>query len=104
MYRLVPQLIEDMGDAYPELRKQEQQIIPVIKSEEEAFLRTLDKGITLLDKLMREANGKEISGVDVFTLKDTYGFPLDLTELILRENGPAEDTARAIPSSSAMIH
>ena len=87
MYRLVPQLIEDMGDAYPELRKQEQQIIPVIKSEEEAFLRTLDKGITLLDKLMREAKGKEISGVDVFTLKDTYGFPLDLTELILRENG-----------------
>ena len=87
MYRLVPQLIEDMGDAYPELRKQEQQIIPVIKSEEEAFLRTLDKGITLLEKLMREAKGKEISGVDVFTLKDTYGFPLDLTELILRENG-----------------
>ena len=87
LYRLVPQLIEDMGDAYPELRKQEQQIIPVIKSEEEAFLRTLDKGITLLDKLMREAKGKEISGVDVFTLKDTYGFPLDLTELILRENG-----------------
>ena len=87
MYRLVPQLIEDMGDAYPELRKQEQQIIPVIKSEEEAFLRTLDKGISLLDKLMREAKGKEISGVDVFTLKDTYGFPLDLTELILRENG-----------------
>ena len=87
MYRLVPQLIEDMGDAYPELRKQEQQIIPVIKSEEEAFLRTLDKGISLLDKLMKEAKGKEISGVDVFTLKDTYGFPLDLTELILRENG-----------------
>jgi len=87
MYKLVPQLIEDMGDAYPELRKQEQQIIPVIKSEEEAFLRTLDKGISLLDKLMREAKGKEISGVDVFTLKDTYGFPLDLTELILRENG-----------------
>ena len=87
MYKLVPQLIADMGEAYPELKKQEQQIIPVIKSEEEAFLRTLEKGISLLDKLMKEAKGKEISGVDVFTLKDTYGFPLDLTELILRENG-----------------
>lgn len=90
LYQLVPQLIADMGEAFPELVKQEAQITPVIKSEEEAFLRTLDKGITLLDKLMDEARkaGKtEISGVDVFTLKDTYGFPLDLTELILRENG-----------------
>ena len=90
LYQLVPQLIADMGEAYPELVKQEAQITPVIKSEEEAFLRTLDKGITLLDKLMGEAKkaGKtEVSGVDVFTLKDTYGFPLDLTELILRENG-----------------
>ena len=90
LYQLVPQLIADLGDAYPALKQQEAQIVPVIKSEEEAFLRTLDKGITLLDKLMDEARkaGKtEISGVDVFTLKDTYGFPLDLTELILRENG-----------------
>ena len=90
MYKLIPQLIADMGEAYPELVKQQNQIVPVIKSEEEAFLRTLDKGIGLLDKLMDEARkaGKtEISGVDVFTLKDTYGFPLDLTELILRENG-----------------
>ena len=90
LYQLVPQLIEDLGEAYPELVKQEAQITPVIKSEEEAFLRTLDKGIGLLDKLMADAKkaGKtEISGVDVFTLKDTYGFPLDLTELILRENG-----------------
>ena len=90
LYKLVPQLIADLGEAYPELKKQEQQITPVIRSEEEAFLRTLDKGITLLNKLMEEAkkHGKtEISGVDVFTLKDTYGFPLDLTELILRENG-----------------
>ena len=90
LYQLVPQLIADMGEAYPELMKQEAQITPVIKSEEEAFLRTLDKGISLLDKLMddaRKAGKTEISGVDVFTLKDTYGFPLDLTELILRENG-----------------
>ena len=90
MYQLVPQLISDLGEAYPELVAQQAQIVPVIKSEEEAFLRTLDKGITLLDKLMAEAkkaSKTEISGVDVFTLKDTYGFPLDLTELILRENG-----------------
>ena len=90
LYQLVPQLIDDLGEAYPELKAQQTQIVPVIKSEEEAFLRTLDKGISLLDKLMddaRKANKTEISGVDVFTLKDTYGFPLDLTELILRENG-----------------
>ncbi|MBO4665919.1 MAG: alanine--tRNA ligase [Paludibacteraceae bacterium] len=90
LYKLVPQLIADLGEAYPELKKQEQQITPVIKAEEEAFLRTLDKGIGLLDKLMedaRKAGKTEVSGVDVFTLKDTYGFPLDLTELILRENG-----------------
>ena len=90
LYQLVPQLIEDLGEAYPELKAQQAQITPVIKSEEEAFLRTLDKGIGLLDKLMddaRKAGKTEISGVDVFTLKDTYGFPLDLTELILRENG-----------------
>ena len=90
LYQLIPQLIADMGEAYPELIQQQAQIVPVIKSEEESFLRTLDKGISLLDKLMEEArkSGKtEISGVDVFTLKDTYGFPLDLTELILRENG-----------------
>ena len=90
LYQLVPQLIDDLGEAYPELKAQEAQITPVIKSEEEAFLRTLDKGIGLLDKLMgdaRKAGKTEISGFDVFTLKDTYGFPLDLTELILRENG-----------------
>ena len=90
LYKLVPQLIEDMGEAYPELVRQEKQITPVIKAEEESFLKTLDKGIGLLDNLMNEARAKgrtEISGVDVFTLKDTFGFPLDLTELILREHG-----------------
>lgn len=94
LYQLVPQLIEDMGEAYPELIKQQAQITPVIRAEEEAFLKTLDKGIGLLNKLMDEArrnNINKISGVDVFTLKDTYGFPLDLTELILRENGMTTD-------------
>ena len=90
MYKLLPVLIETMGDAYPELVAQKTLIEKVIKEEEESFLRTLETGIRLLDKKMEEtkAAGKNmISGVDAFTLYDTYGFPLDLTELILRENG-----------------
>ena len=90
MYKLLPVLIETMGDAYPELIAQKTLIEKVIKEEEESFLRTLETGIRLLDKKMEEtkAAGKNvISGVDAFTLYDTYGFPLDLTELILRENG-----------------
>ena len=94
LYRLLPVLIEDMGTAYPELSAQKELISKVIKEEEEAFLRTLDTGIRLLDKTMADAKaaGKtEISGKDAFTLYDTFGFPLDLTELILRENGMTAD-------------
>ena len=90
MFKLVPVLVENMGQAYPELKAQQPLIEKVIKEEEEAFLRTLETGIRLLDKVMKDtkAAGKtEISGVDAFTLYDTFGFPLDLTELILRENG-----------------
>jgi alanyl-tRNA synthetase len=94
MYKLLPVLIEKMGDAYPELIAQQTLIEKVIKEEEESFLRTLETGIRLLDKKMEEtkAAGKNVlNGVDAFTLYDTYGFPLDLTELILRENGMEAD-------------
>ena len=90
LYKLLPALIDNMGDAYPELKAQKTLIEKVIIEEEESFLRTLETGIKLLDKVMADtkAAGKtEISGVNAFTLYDTYGFPLDLTELILRENG-----------------
>ncbi|HPW90544.1 MAG TPA: alanine--tRNA ligase, partial [Paludibacteraceae bacterium] len=90
MYKLIPALIENMGQAYPELKAQQALIEKVIKEEEESFLRTLETGIRLLDKVMGEtkkANRSEISGVEAFTLYDTYGFPLDLTELILKEHG-----------------
>ncbi len=90
MYKLLPVLIDNMGEAYPELKAQQTLIEKVIKEEEDSFLRTLETGIRLLEKTMNEAKAagkKEISGVDGFTLYDTFGFPLDLTELILRENG-----------------
>ena len=90
LYKLLPTLVEEMGDAFPELRAQQQLIARVMKEEEDSFLRTLDKGIQLLDKAMAtlKAEGKtELDGVQAFRLFDTYGFPLDLTELICRENG-----------------
>ena len=96
LYKLVPTLVHEMGDAFPELKAQQQLITKVIKEEEDSFLRTLDKGIQLLDKAMAEvkANSKTagdkqlvLDGVQAFRLFDTYGFPLDLTELICRENG-----------------
>ena len=96
LYRLIDTLIEQMGDAYPELPAQADLIKRVIKEEEEAFLRTLDNGIRLLDGIVektRKNNQTHVSGVDAFTLYDTYGFPLDLTELILREQGMDVDTA-----------
>jgi len=89
LYRLVDTLIESMGEAYPELPAQRELIIRVIKEEEDSFLRTLENGIKLLDSEIEKAKSagkKEIGGKEAFTLYDTYGFPLDLTELILKEN------------------
>ena len=96
MHLLLPTLTEQMGEAYPELVAQREHIEKVMKEEEESFLRTLETGIKLLDKVMADtkAAGKsEISGTEAFTLFDTYGFPLDLTELICRENNLTVDEA-----------
>ena len=96
MYKLLPVFIGEMGGAYPELEAQRELIGRVMKEEEDSFLRTLDKGISLLSSAMDElkANGKtELDGEQAFRLFDTYGFPLDLTELICRENGYTVDEA-----------
>ena len=90
LYQLVPTLVHEMGDAFPELKAQQTLITKVIKEEEDSFLRTLDKGISMLNDAMDKlkAEGKsQLDGVQAFRLFDTYGFPLDLTELICRENG-----------------
>ena len=94
MYRLLPVLIDAMGEAYPELVAQRELISNVMKEEEESFLHTLETGIRLLEKKveeLRHAGEKVFAGVVAFMLYDTYGFPLDLTELILRENGMKVD-------------
>jgi len=95
LYKLLPVLVREMGDAFPELKAQQELIGRVIKEEEDSFLRTLERGINLLEKAIEELRNKEksskekpeLDGADAFRLFDTYGFPLDLTELICRENG-----------------
>ena len=96
MFKLMPILVQEMGKAYPELPAQQELIGRVMKEEEESFLRTLEKGIQLLNGDMEalRATGKtQLEGLSAFRLFDTYGFPLDLTELICRENGYSVDEA-----------
>ncbi len=90
IYKLLPILIREMGNAYPELAAQQELIGRVMKEEEDSFLRTLEKGIDMLAdamELLKKKEKKELDGIQAFRLFDTYGFPLDLTELICRENG-----------------
>ncbi len=89
--RLVDPVIESLGPVFPELREQEAVIRKVIKSEEEAFERTIERGLSMLDKIFA-TNPKEISGADAFTLYDTHGFPLDLTQIVAAERGLSVDT------------
>ena len=90
--RLIPQLVADMGEAYPELPAQQKLIENVIREEENAFLKTLDKGIRMLeDHMAKAADTRKVSGNDAFVLYDTYGFPIDLTELIATEKGYTVD-------------
>ena len=91
IYRLVDVLSNRMGTAFPELKSQKQLIENVIKEEETSFLRTLDQGLVLLDKIITDTNNKQISGEKAFELYDTYGFPIDLTALILSEKGLSLD-------------
>jgi len=96
IYTLVPTLVEEMGQAFPEIAAQKDLIMKVMKEEEDSFLRTLETGIRLLNGVMEEtkrAGKTQIAGTEAFTLFDTFGFPLDLTELICRENGMTVDEA-----------
>ncbi len=92
IYQLVPTLVKMMGDAFPELVSEKNLITNVIKEEEASFLRTLDQGLVLLENVIQATTEKTISGAKAFELYDTYGFPIDLTALILRERGLNLDT------------
>ncbi|WP_424002406.1 alanine--tRNA ligase [Maribacter sp. IgM3_T14_3] len=93
MFRLVNVLTDSLGDAYPELKDQRQLIENVIKEEENSFLKTLDQGLLLLDTIIKNTKGKTVDGGKAFELYDTFGFPIDLTALILSEKGYQLDEA-----------
>ena len=87
IYKLVATLTDQMGEAFPELVSEKNLMTNVIREEEQSFLRTLDQGLVLLENIIESADSKEISGKKAFELYDTFGFPIDLTALILRERG-----------------
>ena len=93
MHLLVRVLVRVMGEAYPELRQQQQLIENVVREEEASFLKTLEQGLAMLEQVLKETPGKEVDGQKAFELYDTYGFPIDLTSLILRERGYTLDEA-----------
>ena len=87
IYKLVEVLADQMGEFFPEIKSQQNLVTNVIREEEASFLRTLEQGLQLLDKVVAETSGKEVLGAKVFELYDTFGFPKDLTALILKEKG-----------------
>lgn len=93
IFELVGVLADQMGEFFPEIKKQQNLVTNVIREEEASFLRTLDQGLQLLDKVIAETNTKEVNGAKAFELYDTFGFPIDLTALILRERGFSLDEA-----------
>ncbi|MDG2433436.1 alanine--tRNA ligase [Flavobacterium sp.] len=93
IFELVAVLADQMGEFFPEIKKQQTLVTNVIREEEASFLRTLDQGLQLLDKVIAETSGKEVNGPKAFELYDTFGFPIDLTALILRERGFSLDEA-----------
>ncbi|WMI69706.1 alanine--tRNA ligase [Mangrovimonas sp. YM274] len=93
IYKLAETLSHQMGEAFPEIKSQKQLVYNVIREEEQSFLRTLEQGLLLLDKVVEETKGDVVSGAKTFELYDTFGFPLDLTQLIAREKGYSIDEA-----------
>ena len=93
LHKLVPVVVDAMGDAFPELKKNPRHVIELIKDEEVSFGRTLDRGIALFDEAAARSGNKSIAGEDAFKLHDTYGFPIDLTQVMAQERGMSVDLA-----------
>ena len=91
MYKLVPSVAETLGDTFPEIKRQQEHISELILDEEESFLNALDRGIELFDKAVAQGDGKSIDAKNAFALHDTYGFPIDLTEVMAEERGMSVD-------------